>query len=95
MSSLDVNECLRVPSECSEDEYCVNTYGSYSCRKCHESCKSCNSSSNLECTECKNGYRRNEETNACDDINECEEQKSICGKYECVNKAGSYDCTGK
>ncbi|KAG5667912.1 hypothetical protein PVAND_015877 [Polypedilum vanderplanki] len=48
--------------------------------------------SDFECR-CKNGFRRNEISNACVDINECEEIVNICDEFGiCLNKMGSYEC---
>ena len=73
---VDIDECL-VSTACLRDEQCINTYGSYTCRKI--------------CTQA--GYRLNEARNTCEDINECLEGLHGCGPQQnCINTPGSYRC---
>ncbi|KAI2808188.1 Calcium ion binding [Blomia tropicalis] len=73
---VDIDECL-VSTACLRDEQCINTYGSYTCRKI--------------CTQA--GYRLNEARNTCEDINECLEGLHKCGPQQnCINTPGSYRC---
>lgn len=67
------------------------------CTQCHQSCKGpCSGPGPLACTECKDGYTRNEEL-GCVDIDECAEagEKNLCENERntfCVNNDGSYKC---
>lgn len=73
---VDTDEC-QVPTACLHDEQCINTYGSYICRKI--------------CTDA--GYRLNEARNSCEDINECILGLHSCGPQQnCINTPGSYRC---
>ena len=62
-----------VSHPCLHDEICHNTHGSYYCKKV--------------CTQ--SGYRLNQLTNTCEDINECLEHTHSCGPQQiCVNRLG-------
>lgn len=41
---------------CGDDEYCVNTDGSYRCASCHVACKGCVDYGSDMCFECASGY---------------------------------------
>ncbi|XP_060798509.1 adhesion G protein-coupled receptor E1-like isoform X2 [Neoarius graeffei] len=80
---VDENECDYAPPICDENAICSNTNGSYYCQ-------------------CAMGYQINsrkvkftaDESVTCRDINECRENKTICGSNaDCSNIAGSYYCT--
>ncbi|KAH9491307.1 Complement Clr-like EGF-like [Dermatophagoides farinae] len=76
LKCVDIDECT-VSTACLRDEQCINTYGSYVCRKI--------------CTQA--GYRLNEAHNTCEDINECIEDLHSCGpQQQCINTPGSYRC---
>lgn len=50
-----------------------------------------NSIGSFKC-ECPEGETRNPETNACEDLDECE-QDNICLNGRCINTDGSYYCS--
>jgi len=87
----DINECADEP--CESNKYCTNTQGSYSCFTCDMACETCNGSGSAHCLNCATGYKLNEETGICADVNECEDS-SICGEFKqkCENTPGSYFC---
>nr|XP_046153631.1 cysteine-rich with EGF-like domain protein 2 isoform X1 [Oncorhynchus gorbuscha] len=89
---LDVNECLNDPPLCKEDQYCLNTDGSFSCKGCDKVCSGCTEAGPDKCQSCAPGYQDTEGT--CTDVNECEQPDSVCtaGNQECVNNKGSYIC---
>lgn len=73
---LDINECL-TENPCLPTEFCINTEGSFDCRK-----KSCDV-----------GYVLNGVTGNCDDIDECESGRHRCGRNtHCINTIGSFHC---
>ncbi|KAK2187175.1 hypothetical protein NP493_173g04024 [Ridgeia piscesae] len=63
------------------------------CKACHESCKkSCSDGTPATCEECKDGWTHTE--TGCQDLNECESDKSPCSSDEyCINSEGSYKCS--
>uniref|UniRef100_A0A3P9JYE5 Cysteine-rich with EGF-like domains 2 n=1 Tax=Oryzias latipes TaxID=8090 RepID=A0A3P9JYE5_ORYLA len=89
---VDVNECGRDPSPCKEEEYCLNSEGSYSCKACDEACSGCSGAGSDKCQACANGYRHVE--GSCKDIDECSEPEAVCTQehQECRNTHGSYRC---
>ncbi|XP_038833692.1 cysteine-rich with EGF-like domain protein 2 isoform X4 [Salvelinus namaycush] len=89
---LDVNECLNDPPLCKEDQYCLNTDGSFSCKGCDKVCSGCTEAGPDKCQSCAPGYQDTEGT--CTDVNECEQPDSVCTaeNQECVNNKGSYIC---
>ncbi len=75
LKCVDIDECERHP--CAHDESCINTHGSYTCRKI--------------CTQA--GYRLDVRSNTCEDINECVEGTHLCGPQQiCRNRLGGHDC---
>lgn len=88
---IDINECEE-SFPCGEDQYCTNTPGKYNCATCHRSCSGCDSYGADKCKECAEGYIL--QNQICADINECEEDKSLCtgDKQHCENKDGTYEC---
>ncbi|ELU11891.1 hypothetical protein CAPTEDRAFT_152137 [Capitella teleta] len=87
---VDVNECTENKHECSEDEYCSNSQGSYDCKECPSGCKGCTSFD--ECTECQEGYLQPEGSTVCADKNECEAEVCTGNNEKCYNTPGSYSC---
>jgi hypothetical protein len=57
---------------------------------CLEENQYCRGYFNKQCV-CQSGYRMNETTGMCEDINECRE-RLICDHY-CINTLGSYRCS--
>jgi hypothetical protein len=57
---------------------------------CSEENQYCRGYFNKRCV-CQPGYRMNETTGMCEDINECQE-RLICDHY-CINTLGSYHCS--
>ncbi|KAF3859519.1 hypothetical protein F7725_021918 [Dissostichus mawsoni] len=76
---VDVNECSKDPSPCEEDQYCLNTDGSYSCKACDKVCSGCTGAGPDSCQ----AY-----------IDECSQPEPVCTREneECVNNKGSYVC---
>lgn len=89
---IDVNECSRDPPPCEDDQYCLNTDGSYSCKACDSACSGCTGAGPDQCKTCSSGYQFTEGT--CTDINECSQAEPACTleHQECVNSKGSYMC---
>uniref|UniRef100_A0A3P8W072 Cysteine-rich with EGF-like domains 2 n=1 Tax=Cynoglossus semilaevis TaxID=244447 RepID=A0A3P8W072_CYNSE len=87
-----VDECSKDPSPCNEDQFCINTDGSYSCKTCDRVCSGCTGAGADKCKACASGYQEAE--GSCTDIDECSQSESVCTKehQECVNTKGSYVC---
>jgi len=64
------------------------------CSECYKSCKQCTGPDSSSCLACKQGWSMNEETQVCEDINECIVDKDACDneKKFCENNEGSYQC---
>lgn len=84
-SCEDIDECIAGKDECNkESQICLNTKGNYTCID-KASKKSC-----------PPGFKKNIVTQACEDINECEENFQLCGENEeCVNELGGHNCVPK
>lgn len=80
-------------SSCNSGFYSkTNNDTTFECAECHMSCLTCTGPEQNSCLSCKNGWIFNSETNLCDDVNECLEEKK-CGQNEyCENTQGSFDC---
>ncbi|XP_078356388.1 EGF-containing fibulin-like extracellular matrix protein 2, partial [Oculina patagonica] len=102
-SCMDINECRITPRKCTgEQEICVNSYGSYSCR-CRDQFQRNSRTRKCErvnpCTyePCPRGYKCVvvDQTNyKCNEINECLESPPKCrSDQRCVNYAGGHYCT--
>ncbi|XP_066157952.1 fibulin-1-like [Euwallacea fornicatus] len=78
----DIDECLSPENRCNKDsQLCVNTKGNYTCVE--------KSSRKI----CPAGFKTNNETFHCEDINECEESLEVCKSNEkCINEEGGYRC---
>ncbi|KAL7882803.1 hypothetical protein SRHO_G00004610 [Serrasalmus rhombeus] len=89
---IDINECSNDPSPCKDEEYCLNTDGSYTCNVCDSRCSGCKGQGPGNCLACSEGYKDEEGT--CTDVNECELPDAVCTDehQECVNTKGSYTC---
>lgn len=89
---VDVDECAVEDPPCKDNEYCLNSEGSYSCKACDQSCTGCTGGGADECKNCTSGYTLQEDT--CADINECETGEKLCFREneDCINTPGSYKC---
>ncbi|XP_024139093.1 cysteine-rich with EGF-like domain protein 2 [Oryzias melastigma] len=89
---VDVNECAKDPPPCKENQYCLNSEGSYSCKTCDKACSGCSGAGSDKCRSCSDGYRDVE--GSCTDVDECSESEAVCARehQECVNNHGSYTC---
>uniref|UniRef100_UPI00398EDE01 fibulin-2 n=1 Tax=Pristiophorus japonicus TaxID=55135 RepID=UPI00398EDE01 len=77
VSCEDVNECIMETHNCSRQESCVNTQGSFQC---------------IPAKICENGFILNA-NNKCVDINECLTEAQNCKFGEiCINTIGSFRC---
>uniref|UniRef100_A0A667YX29 Fibulin-1 n=1 Tax=Myripristis murdjan TaxID=586833 RepID=A0A667YX29_9TELE len=74
---LDINECVAHTSPCQPGHTCINTVGSYTCRR--------------NTITCGRGYHLNEDGTRCEDVDECR-TGNVCGNHGCVNLVGSFRC---
>ncbi|XP_077120986.1 protein disulfide isomerase CRELD2 isoform X2 [Ranitomeya variabilis] len=88
----DVDECSTEQPPCKENQYCLNTEGSFSCKRCDNSCAGCTGEGPETCKACATGYVL--EADKCTDINECDTSEKVCRRdnENCVNTPGSYKC---
>ncbi|XP_021966879.1 fibulin-1 [Folsomia candida] len=85
---VDIDECqLRVDICVREIQYCINTPGGFDCQ----------SKKDFQRYNCPAGYKFNNATLNCDDVNECKESLDSCerGSEVCRNTAGAYECDSK
>ncbi|XP_062862868.1 cysteine-rich with EGF-like domain protein 2 [Trichomycterus rosablanca] len=89
---VDIDECSKDSSPCKDQEYCLNTDGSYSCNVCDNRCSGCKGPGPGNCLACSQGFK--DEEGICTDVNECEQTDAVCTAehQECVNTSGSYKC---
>lgn len=89
---LDVNECSKEPAPCKENQYCLNSDGSFSCKACDRACSGCSGAGPDGCHACASGYQDVEGT--CTDIDECSAGEQACTQEQqkCVNRPGSFAC---
>ncbi|CAL1568643.1 unnamed protein product [Knipowitschia caucasica] len=89
---VDVNECTKEASPCKEDEHCLNTEGSFSCKGCDKVCVGCTGPGPGNCKTCASGYQLIDGN--CTDVDECSQQEPVCTKehQDCVNTKGSFVC---
>lgn len=93
-SCIDINECIKDPAPCSDDQYCLNTDGSFSCKACDIRCTGCKGDGASSCLNCADGYKDEEGT--CTDIDECTEDPASCSDNQhCLNTDGSFSCEEK
>ncbi|XP_045761695.1 cysteine-rich with EGF-like domain protein 2 isoform X1 [Maniola jurtina] len=52
---LDINECDD-EKRCKEDQFCLNSLGSYTCMNCDKACKGCHGAGPDMCRKCAKGY---------------------------------------
>ena len=81
---IDIDECEENAHNCSRNQICVNTEGSFRCDQW-------DSSGPLLCPR---GYRIDPESETCVDINECLTDLNNCNEasQRCVNTLGSFRC---
>ncbi|XP_029471810.1 cysteine-rich with EGF-like domain protein 2 isoform X1 [Rhinatrema bivittatum] len=91
-SCVDVDECAAEVSPCKDEQYCLNSEGSYSCKACDRSCTTCLGEGPDKCKNCCLGYTMEGET--CTDIDECNFDEKVCTREneDCINTPGSYKC---
>ena len=58
----DLNECKLRTDNCTSEQYCTNTAGSFKCIDCHKSCQGCTGSSSAKCMSCAEGFYQDDET---------------------------------
>ncbi|XP_053618875.1 fibulin-1-like [Plodia interpunctella] len=83
----DINECAEALDDLcvAKDTVCHNTAGSFKCVPIKK----------REVGGCPPGFKKNVESQVCDDINECQHPRPPCPKYLCKNTIGGYTCAGK
>ncbi|KAL3289893.1 hypothetical protein HHI36_023282 [Cryptolaemus montrouzieri] len=84
-SCMDIDECISGENNCNkESQICVNTKGNYSCVE------------KVARKTCPPGFKLNQYTQLCDDVDECAEDLQLCASSEeCINEVGSYNCIPK
>ncbi|XP_032632377.2 protein disulfide isomerase CRELD2 [Chelonoidis abingdonii] len=89
---VDVDECAVEASPCRDDQYCLNTNGSFICKACDTSCVGCTGEGPGKCKNCSSGYTVEDEK--CTDIDECNLAEKVCLREneDCINTPGSYKC---
>lgn len=105
----DIDECEE-PDQGGCEHSCRNTLGSYYCVcregfRLHANQRSCVSNHCEDCGPCPAGFKRNRDTERCEDVDECSPASSaplpcrspLCRgsdtcSHSCVNTPGSYYC---
>lgn len=79
---IDIDECQTGTDDCNrKSQNCLNTRGNFTCID------------KVSKMNCPPGFKMDTKSDECVDINECEENKEICGdNKKCVNEAGRYAC---
>ncbi|CAL8078975.1 unnamed protein product [Calicophoron daubneyi] len=86
----DIDECVEKSFNCRQDQICHNLPGSYECISTPCTQTQIYDYRNRKCT-CDEGMRNENDT--CTDINECEENATLCSSGEvCFNYPGGYRC---
>ncbi|XP_037077300.1 fibrillin-3-like isoform X2 [Pollicipes pollicipes] len=83
---VDIDECLEGTSTCDPtSEFCVNTQGSFTCQ------------TRRGPQDCPAGYKYDQTTTTCLDVDECGEQIDGCSPDSevCRNTVGGYECDVK
>uniref|UniRef100_A0A8C9FEZ0 EGF-like domain-containing protein n=1 Tax=Pavo cristatus TaxID=9049 RepID=A0A8C9FEZ0_PAVCR len=60
---LYLDECASSP--CKDEQYCLNTDGSFSCKACDASCVGCTGEGSDKCKTCASGYMKEDEKSHC------------------------------
>ncbi|XP_060536861.1 fibulin-1-like [Cylas formicarius] len=81
-SCADIDECITGDNDCNKDsQICLNTKGNYTCVD------------KASRKACPPGFKKNDTTYVCEDIDECQEDIELCQDHEiCVNEDGGYKC---
>nr|XP_033814163.1 protein disulfide isomerase CRELD2 [Geotrypetes seraphini] len=89
---VDVDECAAEVPPCKDNQYCLNSEGSYSCKDCDRSCTACVGEGPDKCRNCSLGYTLEDES--CTDVDECNLGEKVCLREneDCINTPGSYKC---
>ncbi|XP_059057895.1 latent-transforming growth factor beta-binding protein 4-like isoform X2 [Achroia grisella] len=87
-SCKDVNECAEAIDDLctAEDTVCHNTPGAFKCVPIKKRAVGLS---------CPAGFKKNVQSQVCDDINECQHPRPPCPKYLCENTIGGFKCAGK
>ncbi|KAI6659380.1 hypothetical protein LOD99_15051 [Oopsacas minuta] len=87
ISCLDIDECIAGTDICTNGKKCINTPGDYICTEgeCIENCV------NSTC-KCCAGYRLDNNSLHCVDVDECVESIDNC-QMNCQNTEGSFQCS--
>ncbi|XP_050963641.1 cysteine-rich with EGF-like domain protein 2 isoform X2 [Labeo rohita] len=59
---IDINECTKDPALCKDNQYCLNTDGSFSCKECDSRCSGCKGPGANNCLNCADGHKDEEGT---------------------------------
>jgi len=58
---MDIDECQAGKPCAANNQFCVNTEGTYRCMKCDKACAGCDSDGPDNCLECAEGFSRNKD----------------------------------
>lgn len=100
----DIKECDENDA-CEENQICVEKFGSFNCLcktgfvtgpggKCIPQNKPCHGIIKDKFCSCPNGFKLNstDSYDACEDVNECEQEAQCNEDEHCVNTYGNYKC---
>ncbi|CAL4183931.1 unnamed protein product, partial [Meganyctiphanes norvegica] len=86
---LDIDECITGLHNCSSIRNCINTLGGFTCRK--QTLKPASSANSFP--PCPSGFKRDQNSEQCQDIDECTSGTVLCLPGEiCLNTHGSFKC---